>query len=656
MWETYLREGASELANAPFLLLQQTAVLGILSMVLIVFRTREVSDNRMRTMYGLVLGVTGYLLTALVSDFVKSPIKPYLRNDILFLAGLLGGQRGGAIAYVFLLAARLQFGGMPQAAAATVDMAVMTGCGIVMHGLINSKNLLNIGLRHLLLLGTARVVAGMLGVLAVTVLNLAPENVSLLLAVRRIFSTPVAFMLLLGLLAIFRIDAQHRQLQKQETISARTHPITGLFNRRALLEHLAQRSPPPQHQQGAMVLLEATNYAEMLMSQGHDWSVQFWQDIDRFLGEAPISHLLKPYSAQAFQFADITMAVVLHGIATEDVERMALATVLHQELTHRLHAVSTQGPRPQLRMGVADCATDRMTNPAVLLRDVSLHLQGWVPGGQAVQYFHQTFAETAAVDAEVLGMLVEWIDNHSPPLQYQPKFHLSSRAVTGAEALLRARDSVNRPISPVRILTMASRHQLLGAFEWCTIEAVAHDALNCRALNPRIPLSVNISGASLATTGFDKRVCRLLDSLTLPKDCLLLELTETSALPDVEAVSDNVRQLGEYGIRLSLDDFGTGYSGLAVLARIPFVEVKIDHGMVAGIDNPRTKAAIQIAFESAQRYGATFVVEGVETQAQSDVLHAMGIHYGQGYLFAETIPLDTLVQLALQSGLPVVTS
>ena len=109
--------------------------------------------------------------------------------------------------------------------------------------------------------------------------------------------------------------------------------------------------------------------------------------------------------------------------------------------------------------------------------------------------------------------------------------------------------------------------------QWCTIGAVRRDALQCRALNPRIPLSVNISGASLAMTGFAQRVCRLFDSLALPKDCLLLELTETSALPDVEAVSDTVRHLGEYGIRLSLDDFGTGYSGLAVLALQPVLPV-----------------------------------------------------------------------------------
>ena len=89
-----------------------------------------------------------------------------------------------------------------------------------------------------------------------------------------------------------------------------------------------------------------------------------------------------------------------------------------------------------------------------------------------------------------------------------------------------------------------------------------------------------------------------------------------------------------------------------MLARFHFAEVKIDQGMVALIAQPRMKSAIQLAMESAQRYGATFVAEGVETQAQSDTLAAMGIDRGQGYLFAEALSIEALIAYDKTGQLP----
>ncbi|MGG2476026.1 EAL domain-containing protein, partial [Rhizobium sp. BR5] len=88
------------------------------------------------------------------------------------------------------------------------------------------------------------------------------------------------------------------------------------------------------------------------------------------------------------------------------------------------------------------------------------------------------------------------------------------------------------------------------------------------------------------------------------------------------------------GVRLALDDFGTGYAALTLLARFPFEEVKIDHWMTSRLGQSRFRDAIALAFESAERYGAKLVTEGIETEEQSRLLMQMGIRFGQGYLYS----------------------
>ena len=143
-----------------------------------------------------------------------------------------------------------------------------------------------------------------------------------------------------------------------------------------------------------------------------------------------------------------------------------------------------------------------------------------------------------------------------------------------------------------------------------------------------------------------EREKRLLKRMNLPPEALVLELTEYDPVPDIDTVRENVQHLNQQGIKLSLDDFGSGYSGLAVLARFQFSELKVDHTMIALVGNARMRAAIELALESAQRYNATFVAEGVETWGQLDELLALGITQGQGHLLSRELSLEALMERA----------
>lgn len=246
-------------------------------------------------------------------------------------------------------------------------------------------------------------------------------------------------------------------------------------------------------------------------------------------------------------------------------------------------------------------------------------------------------------DEPLRAILVGWIGAGEAPLRYQPKCRLRTGEIIGAQALLRATDGQGQSFAPSHVLALAARHRLLVEFEWCTVQTVVRAIdLGLRAGRP-LPLAVNISAASLTAPDFGVRLLALLRETGTPCRMLAVEITEASAVPDTDAVSESLFALHAAGVRLSLDDFGTGYPALSMLARFPFNEVKIDYSMVAQLHQPRMQAAVSLAYESARRYNATLVAEGVETQQQVDALLALGITRGQGFFFAPAMPIDDLL-------------
>ena len=184
---------------------------------------------------------------------------------------------------------------------------------------------------------------------------------------------------------------------------------------------------------------------------------------------------------------------------------------------------------PLLSLCVAECDRSKHVTSEKALRDVSLHLLNLAPhAGNTVHYLQHNFADSAAHDAQVLARLTTWIDTHSPPLAYQPKCDLSSQKVLGAEALLRMVDNAGNAVPPQEVVALATRHQLLAAFEWCTLERVVQDAYTWMMAGNAKPLSVNISGASLVSADFGHRVRHLMDAHHLPRSAITLELTEVS--------------------------------------------------------------------------------------------------------------------------------
>ena len=228
-------------------------------------------------------------------------------------------------------------------------------------------------------------------------------------------------------------------------------------------------------------------------------------------------------------------------------------------------------------------------------------------------------------------------------VQYQPFISLRDNRITGCEALLRWRHPERGMIPPAEFIPVAEETGLIGQIgEWVLTVACA-EAANWPN---NIKLAVNVSPAQFRSDTFALKTMGALAASGLSASRLELEITEAVLIRDDEAALAILHQLREIGVRIALDDFGTGYSSLSYLQRFPFDKIKIDRCFITDIAEPGGSSSIvQAVVNIAAARNMTTTAEGVETQAQLDLLRTLGCTEMQGFLFSPAKPAAELKQL-----------
>ncbi|MDA9441114.1 diguanylate cyclase [Bradyrhizobium sp. CCBAU 51745] len=228
-------------------------------------------------------------------------------------------------------------------------------------------------------------------------------------------------------------------------------------------------------------------------------------------------------------------------------------------------------------------------------------------------------------------------------VHYQPLVDLSANVVTGCEALLRWRHPERGMVSPADFIPVAEDTGLIGEIgEWVLKQA----CLEAASWPGDIHIAVNVSPVQFRSKTLALKVAAALAESGLAPERLELEITETVLIRDDEEALTVLQQLRELGVRIALDDFGTGYSSLSYLHRFPFDKIKIDRSFISDIGEPEDSSPIvqAVVHMAAARHMAT-TAEGVETEAQREVLQQLGCSQMQGWLFSPAIPAAKLKQL-----------
>lgn len=229
-------------------------------------------------------------------------------------------------------------------------------------------------------------------------------------------------------------------------------------------------------------------------------------------------------------------------------------------------------------------------------------------------------------------------------LYYQPKVNMHTGEVVGAEALIRWQHPEKGLLAPMTFLPVIENHPLaIELGEW-VIDTALIQVQQWQSAGLDLCVSVNISAFQLQQDDFVQRLQHIMSSHSdvIPKN-LELEVLETSALADLDKVSQIISDCSVIGVKFALDDFGTGYSTLTYLKKLKVATLKIDQSFVRDmLDDADDMAILQGIIGLAEAFNRDVIAEGVETVEHGSALLALGCELAQGYGIAKPMPPEKL--------------
>ncbi|MBK9236063.1 MAG: bifunctional diguanylate cyclase/phosphodiesterase [Rhodoferax sp.] len=260
------------------------------------------------------------------------------------------------------------------------------------------------------------------------------------------------------------------------------------------------------------------------------------------------------------------------------------------------------------------------------------------PGGY--KFFSNQISEDIRGNFDRLAALRRAISQLEFSVMYQPQFELAAGTLVGCEALLRWPQRDGSMVAPSEFIPMAERSGLIIPLGHFVLEESCRAWVRWQSLDQRaLKLSVNVSAVQLSQSDFVEHLERVLDDTGMDPRCLCLEVTESVAMEDPDAVIERFRAVRALGVQLAIDDFGTGHSSLAYLKQLECHYIKIDRCFVSGAtDDAGCQQIIASVVEMAASYQMQTIAEGVETEEQLQHLRRAGCDLAQGYLLGHPVP------------------
>lgn len=291
---------------------------------------------------------------------------------------------------------------------------------------------------------------------------------------------------------------------------------------------------------------------------------------------------------------------------------------------------------------------DHGNNASSLMKNADIAMyEAKKEGKNRIYIYKEEMEEYNSEHIRMISHLQQAIDQDNFILEYQPQFRLDSGKISGSEALVRWIHPEKGLIPPGRFIPLAEQTGQIFILERLIFrKALEQKALwEAQGLKDQI-LSINLSTKTLTSKLNFEELLRILDDYDLDYTRIVIEITETAGISEVDSVIDHLHSLKKRGIRIALDDFGTGYSSLNYLKQFPIDIVKLDRSFISaiteeGVDTLLIKNILTMAHDLSYEV----VAEGIETEDQLDCLRRYTCEAGQGYLLSRPLSEDSILRL-----------
>ncbi len=452
---------------------------------------------------------------------------------------------------------------------------------------------------------------------------------------------------------VVSVDITERK-NAQEKMEHMAHhdALTNLPNRVQLVERLdlEVRRASRHGYCGAVLFIDLDQFKNINDSLGHPVGDKVLKEVaQRLLSSVREEDLVARLSGDEFV---VVLTVLDPDLSTAALRAGEISEKIRRIISRPFHTDNLD-LRISCSVGVV-MYPDKDSSVHELLRfaDTAMY-QVKEKGRDAIEFFNEEMADKVSRQLVMEGDLHRALEAGQFTLHYQPKVDMGTGNIVGAEALLRWHHPAKGTISPAEFIPILETSGLiLDVGQW-VLESACETLVHWQAKGwwkRGMRLSINISPRQFRRAAFADDVIQTLERYSIPENSLEMEVTEGIVIQQVDEAIVTMQRLAERGISFSLDDFGTGYSSISYLKQLPVTVLKIDKSFVRDIvEDHNDRVLVETIITMGRLLDLDVIAEGVEEEAQFNILQKYGCHYYQGFYFSPGVTLEVFDQMFAES-------
>lgn len=364
-----------------------------------------------------------------------------------------------------------------------------------------------------------------------------------------------------------------------------------------------------------------------------------------------VSHALlmlkKSLKNKHLEFFYDNNGIIIISYSTDKEEITDIASTIHDVLIEPI-LMRDQNYLLQPVMGCVIC-TSALDSEEEVIKQVDIACYKAKKLGLIIDFYRSTYTKSIHEEVAILNKLIYAIPHNEFELYYQPIVNSIDKTLHGYEALIRWPQGDGTMIPPDKFIKIAEDNNYIKGITRWVVNQVTNDIAGFKRENLHPQVHINVSTLDLHDDDLYDQLFSLVCSQKLYPSDVILEVTESALMTDVDSAYLMLSKLSELGFYISIDDFGTGYSSLSLLRVLSFNQIKIDQSFIRNMSIGNSDYAIVAStIYLAHSLGCNVVAEGVEDEYLFDELRELGCDYIQGYYMSKPQAFTDMVHWSLK--------